>query len=91
MLATTAQPFQTGYRIQSIDVLRGLAMLSAQLTGFGWKASIADIFPEVKGYGFNLWVVYLIWTGVVLALYPLCKWYDKYKAGHKEKWWLSYL
>ena len=79
------------YYLIHIYLIHFLAMLAAQLTGFGWKASIADIFPEVKGYGFNLWVVYLIWTGVVLALYPLCKWYDKYKAGNKEKWWLSYL
>ena len=28
---------------------------------------------------------------VVIALYPLCKRYDKYKTSHKEKWWLSYL
>jgi len=35
--------------------------------------------------------VYLIWIAIVSSLYPLCKWYDKYKTDHKEKWWLSYL
>jgi uncharacterized membrane protein len=45
----------------------------------------------VPGEGYNLWIVYGIWIAVVAALYPLCKWYDKYKTSHKEKWWLSYL
>jgi len=46
---------------------------------------------ELKGYGLNLWMVYLIWISVIILLYPLCKKFDKYKQNHKEKWWLSYL
>ncbi len=45
----------------------------------------------VPGEGFGLPIVYMVWLFVVVALYPLCKWYDKYKTSHKEKWWLSYL
>ncbi len=45
----------------------------------------------IQGEGYGLRVVYLVWIGVVVALYPLCKWYDNYKTNHKEKWWLSYL
>lgn len=41
-------------------------------------------------FGYGLPVVYGVWIYVVLALYPLCKWYDRYKSTHK-KWWLSYL
>lgn len=41
-------------------------------------------------FGYGLWAVYLVWFIVVLALYPLCKKYDRYKSTHK-KWWLSYL
>lgn len=44
----------------------------------------------LKGYGFSLLVVYLIWIGIVLLLYPLRKRFDRYKQSHKEKWWLSY-
>jgi len=47
--------------------------------------------PELKGYGFPLWVVYVVWVFIILLLYPLCKWFDRYKQAHKEKWWLSYL
>jgi len=45
----------------------------------------------VQGEGYGLPVVYAVWIGVLVILYPLCKWYDKYKTNHKEKWWLSYL
>jgi uncharacterized membrane protein len=45
----------------------------------------------VPGEGYSLAIVYGIWIAVVIALYPLCKWYDRYKTNHKEKWWLSYL
>ena len=45
----------------------------------------------VPGEGISLWGVYLAWAFVVITLYPLCKWYDRYKTTHKEKWWLSYL
>ncbi len=41
--------------------------------------------------GVNLLLTYLIWIGVVIMLYPLCKWYGKYKENHKEKKWLRYL
>ncbi len=41
-------------------------------------------------FGYPLWVVYLIWITLVVLLYPLCKWYSKYKATHTD-WWLSYL
>ncbi len=43
------------------------------------------------GSGVELWVIYLIWIGVVILLYPVCKWYGKYKKDHKENKWLSYL
>ena len=45
----------------------------------------------VPGEGNSLWVVYGVWLAVVIALYPLCKWYDNYKTNHPEKKWLSYL
>ncbi|HEY5774191.1 MAG TPA: heparan-alpha-glucosaminide N-acetyltransferase domain-containing protein, partial [Chitinophagaceae bacterium] len=43
------------------------------------------------GEGVQLRYVYLVWLAIVIALYPLCKWYDGYKTNHKEKKWLSYL
>ena len=70
-------------------------MLYAQLSGFGWQQLILPNWigavPGMKGYGVGLLGVYIIWIGIVLALYPLCKKFDSYKQTHKEKWWLSYL
>lgn len=40
--------------------------------------------------GYSLAVTYLIWLALIAFLYPLCKWYDRYKSTHSS-WWLSYL
>jgi uncharacterized membrane protein len=45
---------------------------------------------QVPGEGYGLSVVYLVWLCVVLALYPLCRWYSNYKLVHK-RWWVSYI
>lgn len=83
------------YYILHLYLIHMLAMLAAQLTGFGWRAMILPDWvgsvPMLNGYGFHLWVVYLVWLTVILILYPLCKRFDRYKTSHKEKWWLSYL
>jgi uncharacterized membrane protein len=83
------------YYIIHLYLIHLLAMIFAQLSGFGWKSMLLPTWisfsPGLKGYGFSLWVVYLVWAGVIVALYPLCVKYDKYKQAHKEKWWLSYL
>ena len=41
-------------------------------------------------YGYGLAVVYLVWIGVVAALYPVCRWYAGVKARSRSRW-LSYL
>lgn len=41
--------------------------------------------------GVSLLLTYVIWIGVVILLYPLCKWYGRYKETHREKKWLRYL
>jgi uncharacterized membrane protein len=44
-----------------------------------------------SGSGVSLLSVYLIWISVVIGLYPLCRWYGRYRSGHPEKKWLRYL
>ena len=41
-------------------------------------------------FGYELGIVYLIWFGVIAALYLPCKWFNRYKATHNH-WWLSYV
>jgi uncharacterized membrane protein len=45
---------------------------------------------EPQGYGYNLWVVYAVWLGVVVALYPVCRWFAEVKQRRRDAW-LSYL
>jgi len=47
-----------------------------------------EIFPA--GFGYSLWVVYVVWIVVVLLLYPLCRWFAAVRARRRD-WWLSYL
>jgi uncharacterized membrane protein len=41
------------------------------------------------GWGYSLPIVYLIWASVVLALYPLCRWFAGLKQRSSDAW-LSY-
>ncbi len=43
-----------------------------------------------KGFGFNLFGVYIVWLVVIATLYLPCRWFSKYKKTHSQ-WWLSYL
>ena len=42
-------------------------------------------FSPPPGWGYSLPVVYLIWGGVVLAMYPLCRWFAGVKQRRKER------
>ena len=42
------------------------------------------------GYGYDLWIVYLVWIAIVAALYPVCRWFAEVKARRRSVW-LSYL
>ncbi len=83
------------FYILHLYLIHLIAMLLAELSGFGWHIMILSDWvvsvPELKGYGFGLWVVYAVWVVVILLLYPVCKKFDAYKQAHKAKWWLSYL
>ncbi len=72
-----------------------LAVLAVYLSGYDPKLMIIDVWigfvTELQGYGFSLGVVYLIWLFVVVSLYPVCKWYWKFKKNNRKFWWLSYL
>lgn len=83
------------FYIVHLYVIHFFGVIAAMLTGFSFSDMVIDLWitlqPQLQGYGFNLWVVYLIWIVLTIALYPICSWYNKYKTNHREKWWLSYL
>ncbi len=83
------------FYIIHIYLIHLIAIGLAALTGFSWEknmvlAAWGIIENPIPGYGFPLWVVYAVWISVILLLYPICKKFDRYKQGNKEKWWLSY-
>jgi uncharacterized membrane protein len=47
-----------------------------------------EVFPP--DYGWDLWVTYAVCAGVVLALYPVCRWFGQVRK-RRGKWWMSYL
>jgi uncharacterized membrane protein len=47
-------------------------------------------FTPPPGWGYSLPVVYLVWAFVVIAMYPLCRWFAALKARRSDPW-LSYL
>jgi uncharacterized membrane protein len=83
------------YYILHIYLIHLVAMVFAQLTGFGWRAMVLQDWlsevPALRGYGFDLWVTYMVWALVILALYPVCRAFDAYKMRHRDRKWLSYL
>lgn len=67
-------------------VLQGYPASSLVLSGRVNQSTI------LKGYGYPLSIVYLVWAAVIILLYPLCRYYDRYKRDHiRQQWWLSYL
>ena len=71
------------------------AMVAAEVSGFGWESMILQGWitfdSGLAGYGFSLATVYAVWLSIVIVLYFLCRWYDRYKRANAGKWWLSYL
>jgi hypothetical protein len=47
-------------------------------------------FTPPPGWGYSLPVIYAIWVGIVILMYPLCAWFAALKQRRREAW-LSYL
>ena len=76
--------------VAHLYLVHALAIPAGVAQGFPASAiqTVHRLLPE--GYGFGLPVVYLVWIGVVAALYPVCRRYAAFKARSRA-WWLSYL
>ena len=83
------------FYVVHIYVIHLIAMLVIIYTGYTWNDYVitANSFmtKSLSNFGFELYVVYLIWILVVVSLFALCKWYNEYKAMNREMWWLRYL
>jgi uncharacterized membrane protein len=80
------------FYVLHIFLIHALALLAAYATIGGPESLVGSAKPlELpEGYGFGLPVVYLVWVGVTLMLYPACRWYAGVKRRSKSAL-LSYL
>ena len=79
------------YYVAHIFLIHALAVVMAWMV----LGNASWLFGGAPGgrpanYGLNLPGLYLMWLFVVVALYPLCRWFAKIKQRRNE-WWLSYL
>jgi uncharacterized membrane protein len=84
------------YYVIHLYLIHFFAIIGAITSGYQWSDMIlsnrVNRVAALKGYGFHLAIVYLIWLVVVLLLYPFCKWFDRYKRNNQAvKSWLTYL
>lgn len=81
------------YYVIHFYVIHLMTVLAFYLSGYGTNDIVSPQTPfffRPLQFGYDLWFVYVIWMALILLLYPLCKWYDRYKSAHFQ-WWLSYL
>ena len=75
-----------------IPLIHGLAVVAGYLSGYDVSYMFSNTPPCFwpEGYGYGLAGVYVVWVGVILALYPLCKCFAEVKRRRRDRW-LSYL
>lgn len=81
------------YFVIHFFVIHILMFAMVYLQGFRSKDLVFgfNFGRPLTGSGLRLWAIYLVWIFVVVLLYPVCKWYGRYKENHREKKWLRYL
>jgi hypothetical protein len=83
------------YYLLHIPLIHAL-MVGIDYARYGWSPYASDApwtIDRTKvpaNYGYDLVIVYVVWAGVVLFLYPLCRWFAGIKARQRSAW-LSYL
>ena len=78
------------YFIVHLCLLRVMNLILILVSGIGFHSDGNPLVWQAKGFGYPLWMCYLYWIFVVIALYLPCRWYGNYKRTHRQ-WWLSYL
>jgi uncharacterized membrane protein len=82
------------YFVIHLFIIHSLMFLILHLQGISSNDFLFGPFNNgrpMTGGGVELGTIYIIWVSVVIALYPLCKWYGRYKSEHKENAVLRYL
>jgi uncharacterized membrane protein len=100
-LGAVARPIVTFGRVPlffyllHVPLIHGAAVLCDYMR-FGWSPQATDGPWAVRpgeipsSYGVSLPMVYLLWLGVLLVLYPACRWFSEVKRRSRTVW-LGYL
>jgi uncharacterized membrane protein len=78
------------YYLLHVYLIHATALAVGVLAGFPPSTFLTLFAGPPEGWGYPLPVVYLVWAGVVLALYPACRWFAALKARRHDAW-LSFL
>ena len=83
------------YYVLHFYFIRILCMFFFMARGHSINEQTPDLFGlpfkyVIAGEGLPLGGVYIVWVLLVLSLYPLCNWFNKYKM-YRNNWWLAYL
>lgn len=83
------------YYVVHLYLIHFISMMLFLSRGHSLSEQTPDIFGIpfkflIVGEGYSLTITYLIWIGVVVGLYPVCKWFCDVKQ-RKRSLWLSYL
>jgi uncharacterized membrane protein len=78
------------FYVVHVYVIHTAVVGAGWLQGFPVSAMLDFCLFLPKEFGFSLPVVYLLWAGLVLGMYPVCRWFASVKANHRHPL-LSYL
>jgi uncharacterized membrane protein len=78
------------FYVTHLYLIHALALALGVAQGFSPAQFMTHYRFFPKGFGVDLPGVYLLWSAVVIALYPLCRWVASVKARRRD-WWLSYV
>jgi uncharacterized membrane protein len=81
------------YFLVHFYLLRLITIIMMRVQGFTFETLQPgfNLGRPKEESGVSLAGVYLVWILLVIALYPVCKWFGNYKMNHPEKRWLRYL
>ena len=78
------------YFLAHLCLLRVVNIVFIFCSGLQMKSDGSPLVWQAQGFGYPLWVVYLIWVFIVVVMYFPCRWYGNYKRMRRD-WWLAYL
>ncbi|MEK7330822.1 MAG: hypothetical protein AAB113_08465, partial [Candidatus Eisenbacteria bacterium] len=85
-----ARPLTVFGRVPLFYYVVHLLLIVLLTIGFAiarYGSGVGQVFAKgpPPDYGYGLPVVYAVWVGVVVALYPVCRWYAGVKARRRSR------